>query len=411
MENRRRKNRQGKGVNGRRIVLITSGGISVYKSAYLCRVLKRGGADVRVAMTEAATRFITPLTFETLTGNPVEISLFTGPGDPSVPHIDLSEWAERIVAAPATADFLARIASGMADDLPSGIISASGCPVLLVPAMNDRMWLNPATRRNVRTLREYGYIFVQPEEGELACGKEGIGRMAEPEEIARKLTESFEEETMLAGKKILVTAGRTEEDIDSVRYISNRSSGRMGCAIAGRASKMGAEVTLVYGAVDVPLPGVGRTVAARGAEEMKNAVLEEFGNNDVLIMAAAVSDYTPVSPVEGKMRRDRDSLKLEFRKTEDILKIAGERKSPGQKTVGFALEYSEDDEKAMEKLRGKNCDMLVLNLIGEKTGFTVSTNRISLYAGSGRILTTRLIPKEEAAGVILKQLAKGLEDE
>jgi len=399
-----RKNRQGKGVAGRRIVLIASGGISVYKSAYLSRILKREGAEVRVVMTEAATRFVTPLTFKTLTGNPVAVSLFPERNDHSVIHIDLASWAERIVVAPATADFLARIAAGMANDLASSVISAARCPVILAPAMNEGMWQNRATLRNVEILRSDGFGFAQPGTGELACGDRGTGRMAEPEEIAAEVRESFDGEGVLAGRKILVTAGRTEESIDSVRYITNRSSGRMGCAIARRAVEMGAEVTLVCGEVDVPVPAVDRKIEAVTASAMKEAVLDQFTGHDILIMTAAVSDYRPSSPGEGKIRRKADSMNLELEKTDDILKMAGAGKGRAQTTVGFALECAEDDGAAMNKLKEKNCDLMVLNVIGEQTGFSAPTNRITIYNREGKVLSTELITKDEAAGVILNQL-------
>ena len=399
-----RKNRQGKGVAGRRIVLIASGGISVYKSAYLSRILKREGAEVRVVMTEAATRFVTPLTFKTLTGNPVAVSLFPERDDHSVIHIDLASWAERIVVAPATADFMARIAAGMANDLASSVISAARCPVLLAPAMNEGMWQNRATLRNVEILRGDGFGFVHPDTGELACGDRGTGRMAEPEEIAAAVRESFDGEGALAGRKILVTAGRTEESIDSVRYITNRSSGRMGCAIARRAVEMGAEVTLVCGAVDVPVPEVDRKIEAVTASAMKEAVLEQFASHDILIMTAAVSDYRPSSPGEGKIRRKAESMNLELEKTDDILKMAGAGKGRAQTTVGFALECDEDDGAAMNKMKEKNCDLMVLNVIGERTGFSAHTNRITIYNREGKVLSTELITKDEAAGVILNQL-------
>ncbi|MFO7916111.1 MAG: bifunctional phosphopantothenoylcysteine decarboxylase/phosphopantothenate--cysteine ligase CoaBC [Candidatus Krumholzibacteriales bacterium] len=401
-----RKNRQDRGVAGRRIVLIASGGISVYKSAYLSRIMKREGAEVRVVMTEAATRFVTPLTFKTLTGNPVAVSMFPRRDDHSVIHIDLASWAERIVVAPATADFMARIAAGMADDLASAVISAARCPVILAPAMNEGMWQNRATVRNVDILRGDGFAFIHPGTGELACGDQGTGRMAEPEEIAAAAAESFRSEGMLAGRKILVTAGRTEESIDSVRYITNRSSGRMGCAIARRAGEMGAEVTLVCGAVDVPVPAVEKKIEAVTASAMKEAVLDRFAGHDTLIMTAAVSDYKPSSPGEGKIRREADSIALELEKTDDILKMAGDRKGKSQRTVGFALECEEDDGAAMKKLKEKNCDLMVLNVIGARTGFSAPTNRITIYNREGKVLSTGLITKDEAAGVILNQLVE-----
>jgi phosphopantothenoylcysteine decarboxylase/phosphopantothenate--cysteine ligase len=277
---------------------------------------------------------------------------------------------------------------------------------MLAPAMNEGMWLNRATRRNLELLASDGCMIVQPGTGELACGDAGTGRMAEPEEITEALERSFRGEGLLSGKRILVTAGRTEEMIDSVRYLTNRSSGRMGFAIARRAAMMGARVTLVHGAVDIPLPETDRAVQAQSAMDMKKAVLELFRENDILIMTAAVSDYTPVSQGEGKIRRESERLKLELKKTDDILKLAGGMKGKDKITVGFALEESEDEKAAMKKLEEKNCDLLVMNMIGGQTGFSVPTNRISIFGPAGKVLSTSLISKEEAAGIILEQLAE-----
>lgn len=395
-------------MTGRNILLIATGGISVYKSAFLARLLMRKGADVRVVMSEAATRFVTPLTFEALTGNPVMTDLFAPRPEPSVLHVDLASWAELVVVAPATADFMAKAANGLADDLASAVVCASRCPVFFAPAMNEGMWMNPATKRNLETLKDDGREIIAPGSGELACGDSGVGRMAEPEEIAEALSRSFGYRGELAGMKLLITAGRTEEDIDSVRYISNRSSGRMGFALARTAGDMGADVTLIYGPVDVAVPGSRVAVSVKTAKEMKEEVLKRLGGCDALIMAAAVADYSPLKASEGKIKRDSEKLTLEMRKTEDILQAAGGMKSKGQKIIGFALEKENGEEEALRKLKEKNCDFIVLNMIGEETGFAVPTNRITIFDGEGEVLSTDVISKEEAARVILTEILAGV---
>jgi phosphopantothenoylcysteine decarboxylase/phosphopantothenate--cysteine ligase len=405
MQNHRGKNKYREGLNGRKILLVATGGISVYKSVYLVRELIRKGARVRVVMSKAATRFVTPLTFETLSNNPVRVDLFDQRDISSVPHVELAAWAERIIVAPATADFIAKICAGIADDLASAVVCAARCPVLVAPAMNDGMWLNPATKRNIETLKEDKRIIIQPGSGELACGDTGKGRMAEPEDIARRIIDSFAGGRKLEGTKVLITAGRTEEDIDQVRYISNRSSGQMGFALARQAVNMGAEVSLIHGIVDLPAPEVNLVRGVKTAVEMKEAVLELFGDCDLFFMVAAVADYTPVLSKEGKIKRDKDSLTIELKKTDDILKHVCKMKSKSQRAVGFALEADGGEQKAMKKLKEKNCDFIVLNMIGERSGFSVPTNKIILYDKSGELLSTQVITKEEAAEIILKELS------
>jgi len=392
---------------GARILLIATGGISLYKSAYLVRLLARRGAGVRVVMTEAATRFVTPLTFETLSRNPVATDMFAPRTEPGVLHVELAGWADIAVVAPATADFIARAANGLAPDLAGSVLSACRCPVIFAPAMNEGMWLNPATARNIETLRKDGRILVSPEEGELACGDSGRGRMAEPDSIAREVEARLSGKGPLNGLRVLVTAGRTEEDIDQVRYISNRSSGRMGFALAEEAAGMGADVTLIHGYVDIPVPPVAKALPAGTAAEMKDAVLKSFEKCDILVMAAAVSDFTPLSRNGGKIRRESGELTLKLKKTDDILELAGKVKKSGQIIIGFALETDEGEKNALNKLRKKNCDYMVLNMVGGETGFEADTNSVTVYGAKGRILSTPVISKREAASFILKELVKG----
>jgi phosphopantothenoylcysteine decarboxylase/phosphopantothenate--cysteine ligase len=389
---------------GGKILLIVTGGIAVYKSAFLVRLLKRAGADVRVVMSEAATRFVTPLTFEVLSGHPVHVGLFASRDVPAVQHVELSSWAERIVVAPATADFLSKAANGSGDDLASTVLLAARCPVILCPAMNSAMWDNPAVGRNIDTLKRDGRSFVEPDSGELACGETGRGRMAEPEDILRALEASFSSGG-LDGVRVLITAGRTEEDIDPVRYISNRSSGRMGFALAREAKRRGARVTLVHGGVDVPAPGVDGVRAVKTAAEMKTAVSRAFSRCDVLIMAAAVSDYAPARKSKSKLRRADGPVALELHPTVDILASLAGRKKAEQTVVGFALEAGGGEKSAFEKAKSKGCDYVVFNAVGERTGFSVPTNRITVYRGKRALVTTPVVSKERAASLILDAIA------
>jgi phosphopantothenoylcysteine decarboxylase/phosphopantothenate--cysteine ligase len=370
-------------------------------------VLIKCGAEVRVVMSEAATQLVTPLTFEVLSGNPVPRDLFAPRDKPGVEHVELASWADRIIVAPATADFLAKAALGLGDDLASTVLLASRCPVFFAPAMNDAMWRNAAVRRNIRTLADDGAGFIEPATGELACGDLGPGRMAEPEEIAGALERSFAPGD-LAGMRILVTAGRTEEDIDAVRYISNRSSGRMGFAIASAAKARGAHVTLVHGPVDIDPPDVDAIKRVRSAAQMKSAVLRAFSKSDLLVMAAAVSDYMPDRKSSSKLRRTKGPIDLALRPTDDILASVAKKKRKGQIVVGFALETDDPDGSARRKIREKGCDYLVLNVVGRETGFTVATNQITLFKGSRKVVTTPLMTKEESAAVILDRIAADL---
>jgi phosphopantothenoylcysteine decarboxylase/phosphopantothenate--cysteine ligase len=401
----RRRSKGDGGLEGRKILLAVTGGISAYKSAFLVRLLVKSGAVVRVLMTGAATRFVTPLTFEVLSGNPVPMDMFASRSDAPVAHVDLAAWADAVVIAPATADFIAKVAGGIADDLPSTVVCAARCPVWLAPAMNDGMWDNPAVRRNIRILAEDGRRIIDPGEGDLACGTRGAGRMAEPGDIVSDLTLSFGPGP-LSGVRMLITAGRTEEEIDPVRYISNRSSGKMGFALARRAAELGAEVTLVHGPVDVPPPAVSAVRRIGSAAEMKNAVSKAFPKCDVLIMAAAVADYTPASKSRGKIKKGTGGMSLDLEPTADILAGLAGRKKDGQTVVGFALESGDGEASARRKGAAKGCDYIVLNMIGDETGFGTDTNRITVFKGNRKVAGTGLVTKDEAASAILEILSK-----
>ncbi|HEY5132277.1 MAG TPA: bifunctional phosphopantothenoylcysteine decarboxylase/phosphopantothenate--cysteine ligase CoaBC [Candidatus Krumholzibacteriaceae bacterium] len=403
MRNRERRNNHEGGLSGKKILLVVTGGISAYKSAVLVRLLTCRGSEVRVVMSAAATEFVTPLTFEVLSGNRVSLNIFTRRERPAVEHVELSKWADRVVVAPATADIIAKAALGVADEIASTVLCSSRSPVIFAPAMNEIMWANKAVQRNIETLRADGRIILEPGSGALACGDAGPGRMAEPEDIVKALEASFAPGD-LAGVRVLVTAGRTEEEIDPVRYITNRSSGRMGFAIATAARARGAHVTLIHGAVDVPVPRVDAVQGVTTAAEMKSAVTKVFKRCDVCIMAAAVSDFAPVKREVQKIKRKGETLSLELRATEDIL-ASLKNKKKDQIVVGFALETANGEANALKKAREKGCDYMALNAPGEKTGFSVPTNRITLFRGQAKLFTSALLSKEDAATVILDALA------
>jgi len=403
MRNQRGRNSHEGGLSGKKILLVVTGGIAAYKSAFLVRLLTCGGSEVRVVMSVAATEFVTPLTFEVLSGNPVSLNIFTRRERPAVEHVELSKWADRVVVAPATADIIAKAALGIADEIASTVLCASRAPVIFAPSMNEMMWANRSVQRNIETLKADGRIILAPGSGELACGDVGPGRMAEPEDIVKALEASFAPGA-LAGVRVLVTAGRTEEEIDPVRYITNRSSGRMGFALASVARSLGAHVTLIHGAVDVPVPRVDAVQRVATAAEMKSAVTKAFSRCDVCIMAAAVSDFAPVKRAAQKIKRRGDTLSLELRATEDILASLKRRKK-NRIVVGFALETESGEANALKKARDKGCDYMVLNAPGEKTGFSVPTNRITLFKGQKKLFTSALISKEDAAYLILEAVS------
>jgi phosphopantothenoylcysteine decarboxylase/phosphopantothenate--cysteine ligase len=382
---------------------VVTGGIAAYKSAFLVRELIGRGAEVRVVMSKAAAEFVTPLTFEILSGNPVLVDLFARRSRPAIAHVELSAWAERVIVAPATADIIAKAALGIADDLASTALLAARAPLFVAPAMNEAMWASAAVQRNIETLRSDGRVILGPGAGDLACGVTGPGRMAEPGDIVTALEASFCRGE-LAGVRVLVTAGRTEEDIDPVRYLTNRSSGRMGFAIASEARSRGAHVTLIHGAVDVALPPADSIEEAKSAARMKEAVAKAFSRCDVCIMAAAVSDFTPAKRQTQKIKRALAPLTLELRPTADILAGLKGRKK-GQIVVGFALETTNGEANAIAKARAKGCDYMVLNAPGARTGFSVATNRITLFKGARKLLSTAIVSKDEAASLILDALA------
>lgn len=389
---------------GRRILVGVTGGIAAYKAAELIRAIRRRGADVKVVMTEAATKFVSPLTFETLSGNEVSWKLFPE-RKWDVGHVRLAEWAEVLVVAPATANFLGKAAGGVADDLLTTVVLAARCPVVVAPAMDAFMWANPVVQENVRKLKDLGYKFVGPEEGELASGLTGKGRLADLGRILDAIGEALEDVRLLAGRKVLVTAGRTEEDIDPVRLITNRSTGKMGYALAEAARTMGAEVVLVSGPTDLEVPWGVRVVRVRSAEEMRDAVLENFGWCDVLAMAAAVADFRPAKVSPKKIKKE-EGLVLKFERTPDIL--AEVAKEKGERFVlGFAVETEDEVEGGKRKLREKNLDLIVVNNpTVEGAGFGWDTNVATLIDRNGRVEELPRMSKRELARRIWRKVAE-----
>ncbi len=404
MNSRERSNKREGEPNRENILLIVTGGIAAYKSAYLVRLLKRRGYDVRVVMSAAAREFVTPLTFEVLSGNPVPRGMFDPHITPQVEHVELAVWADAVVVAPATADFIAKTALGLADDLASTTVCAARCPVLIAPAMNEGMWGNPAVTRNIRALEEDGRRIIEPRSGELACGDTGIGRMVEPEEIAKEIGAVFGT-GRLGGVRVLITAGRTEESIDPVRYISNRSSGRMGFALASAVKAMGGHVTLIHGPVDVPVPRVDSVRMITTAAQLKTAVTRAFKRCDVLFMAAAVSDYTPARGRREKLKRVSGGMSIELKPTADILASLAAVKGRERIVVGFALETGEGEANARRKIVDKGCDFLVLNVATRNSGFDVPTNQVTLFKGNRKLFSTPVVTKERAAELIVEAVA------
>ncbi|MCP4632564.1 MAG: bifunctional phosphopantothenoylcysteine decarboxylase/phosphopantothenate--cysteine ligase CoaBC [candidate division Zixibacteria bacterium] len=387
-----------------KIVLGITGGIAAYKSAELVRLYVKAGFEVKVIMTSSACEFITPLTLETLSQNEVSIKMFPEKKFYTTHHIDLADWAELFVVAPATANFIGKAANGIADDLLTTVFSAATCPVLIAPAMNSNMWDNPAVTENCAKLKSYGFHFIGPDEGDLACGWEGRGRMAQPDEILKKSLALFSIEGKLRGKSVLVTAGPTEEPIDSVRYISNRSSGKMGYALAIEAKAEGADVTLISGPCKLPAPRGIELIKVKTSEQMASAVKEYFKSCDVLIMAAAVADYAPTNPHDSKLKKSEESLKLDLNPTEDILKAVSKMKGK-QVVVGFALETDNTVENARKKIEDKKLDLIILNDANEPgAGFDVDTNRIDIIYPDGNFEKFPLMTKRDLAVEIIKKI-------
>ncbi|HXF37795.1 MAG TPA: bifunctional phosphopantothenoylcysteine decarboxylase/phosphopantothenate--cysteine ligase CoaBC [Actinomycetota bacterium] len=389
---------------GRRLLLCVSGGIAAYKAVHLARLLVQAGAEVRVALTEAAARFVGPDTFAALTGRPAHTSVFEEPG--SVLHVRLAREADLAIVAPATAHAIARLALGLADDLVTSALLEATCPLVAAPAMHTGMWEHPATAEHVRALAARGARIVGPAAGPLAAGDEGMGRMAEPEEILAAAEDVLARDRALAGRRILVTAGPTFEPVDAVRFLGNRSSGRMGVEVAREAWARGAAVTLVLGPGTVePPPGV-EVVRVTTAQEMRDAVAARFDDADAVVMAAAVADFRPDRPLPGKRRKEEGPPELRLVPTPDILRELGERKGD-RILVGFAAETEDVEASGRAKLERKHLDLVVANEVGrEGTGFGSETNRAAILSRAGDDLPLRTWTKRELAAELCDRLAK-----
>jgi phosphopantothenoylcysteine decarboxylase/phosphopantothenate--cysteine ligase len=390
-----------------RVLLGVTGGIAAYKSAELTRRLKERGADVQVVMTAGAREFVTPLTFQALSGRPVRTDLWDAAAEAAMGHIELARWPQRIVIAPATADFIARLAHGLADDLLSTLCLATDVPIVVVPAMNRLMWANAATQANVAALRQRGITILGPAEGAQACGETGAGRMIEPSAIVDALIAATKKccvNDALRGRKVVVTAGPTRERIDPVRFITNRSSGKMGYAVAEAARDAGANVVIVSGPVNVPTPHGIKRVDVETAEQMMNAVQAELADTDVFIAAAAVSDYRMREVAAHKIKKTSDELSLQLSRTPDILATVAAG-SPRPFVVGFAAETQNVERNALAKLEGKKLDMIAANQVGEGLAFDCDDNALTVYWADGKRELARA-PKCELACALVDVIAE-----
>lgn len=383
----------------KRILLGITGGIAAYKSAELVRRLRDHGAEIRVVMTPAATEFITPLTLQALSGNPVHTDLLDHAAEAAMGHIELARWADAVVIAPATANFIARLSNGLADDLLSTLCLATAAPLLVAPAMNRQMWQNPATQENIARLQARGVTLLGPASGAQACGETGPGRLIDPEELAQAIV-SAGRTNRLAGVSVLVSAGPTREFIDPVRYISNRSSGRMGYAMAKAAEEAGAAVTLVSGPVSLTPPARVSVIDITSSGQMHSEILDAAATCDIFISSAAVADYRTREAAPNKMKKKDSEPVLHLEKTPDILaEVAALPNAPF--TVGFAAETENLHDNAKQKLKSKNLDMIAANRVGDGLGFDVEENALEVFwPGGTQSLGTA--PKENLARQLME---------
>ena len=391
-------------LKGKTVVLGVTGGIAAYKSAALTSLLVKAGAQVQVIMTEHARQFIAPLTFESLTGRRCLTDTFDRNHEYSTEHVELAKEADVVMIAPATANIIAKIAHGMADDMLTTTMLACDCPKIVAPAMNTRMYENPVTQDNIRKLEEYGMTIAHPTSGHLACGDIGKGKMLEPEELFQYILMACAFEKDMAGKHVLVTAGATQEALDPVRYITNHSSGKMGYSLAKISAFRGAEVVLVSGHTALAAPLFAERVSVTSAEDMFRAVTERSEWADIIIKAAAVADYRPAAVSSEKIKKSDDQMSIGLERTQDILGYLGAHKRDGQFLCGFAMETQDLLENASQKLKKKNADMIVANnLKVTGAGFAGDTNVVTLITENGAE-EQELMSKEEVAGVILDKI-------
>lgn len=382
-------------------MLGVTGGIACYKSAMLASALVKQHANVRVVMTKNATEFIAPLTFEQLTGNRVAVDTFDRNFPHKVEHISIASQADLVMIAPATANVIAKCAHGLADDMLTTTVLACACPKIMAPAMNTGMYLNPVTQDNLATLRRYGWTVLEPGNGMLACGTSGPGRMPEPEELLEVILHTLSHEKDMVGKRVLVTAGPTREAMDPVRYISNKSTGKMGYSIAKAAAARGAQVVLVSGPVNLKAPYGVEKVDILSAEDMYQAVTSRSDEMDIIIKAAAVADYTPETVADNKMKKKDGELSIPLKRTKDILKYLGEHKRPGQFLCGFSMETENMVENSRAKLQKKNLDLISANNVKVAgAGFAVDTNILTLISPEDMV-ELPLLTKDAAADLLL----------
>jgi len=391
-------------LNNKHILLGVSGSIAAYKSAELVRRLKDAGADVRVVLTKGGAEFVTPLTFQALSGNPVHTNLLDTEAEAAMGHIALARWADAILVAPASANFIARLTQGRADDLLGAICLATDSTIAIAPAMNQQMWANVATQENLQQLRQRGILQFGPGEGDQACGETGPGRMLEANQLATHTANIFET-GLLSGSTVLLIAGPTQEAIDPVRYLSNRSSGKMGYAIAQAAAEAGAKVILISGPTALAAPPRVERIDVRSAQQMFDAVMQHVTNSDIFISTAAVADYRPVNIAEQKIKKTKDTLTLELQRNPDILAaVAALENAPF--TVGFAAETEGLEQHAREKLERKGVDMIAANLVGEGIAFEANENTLLVLTTENKqqlATASKFVLGRQLVNIIAKQ--------
>ena len=394
----------------KKIIVGITGGIAAYKIPQLVRLLKKEGAEVQVVVTEAAKSFVTPQTLSVLSENPVLSDFFKNSQGEWNNHVHLALWADAIIIAPAGANTLAKMAHGLCDNLLMSVVLSARCPIWVAPAMDLDMWTHASTQANIKTLVDQGVNIIDPEEGELASGLSGKGRMAKPEQIFAILeSQLLPAPNYFTGKRVLITAGGTQESIDPVRFIGNHSSGKMGFAIADALVQSGATVDLVYSSVSVALPDNCNVYPALSAKDMYNKCLDLFPHCDILIMAAAVADYAPVEIASQKIKKSEDSITLTLKKNPDILSELSNQKRQTQITIGFALETENENENALGKLQKKNLDCIVLNLQSNpEAGFGMDTNAVTVFCKDGKQWQIPTASKTEIAKQLLQSLSEWL---
>ncbi|EAF7005343.1 TPA: bifunctional phosphopantothenoylcysteine decarboxylase/phosphopantothenate--cysteine ligase CoaBC [Listeria monocytogenes] len=397
-------------MQGKNILLAVSGGIAVYKAVALTSKLTQAGANVKVMMTAHAQEFVPPLSFQVLSKNDVYTDTFDEKKSSVVAHIDLADWADLVIVAPATANVIGKMANGIADDMVTTTILATEAPVWVAPAMNVHMIQHPAVIRNINQLYTDGVRFIEPEEGYLACGYVGRGRLEEPEKIVLRIAEFFQEDkNLLQGKNVLVTAGATREKLDPVRYFTNHSTGKMGFSIAESAARHGANVTLITTSKALLVPHGVEAIYVESAEEMHQAVNERKVSQDIFVMTAAVADYTPAQVSDQKIKKKPGDFTIAMKRTKDILLEIGQHKTSEQVVIGFAAETENVEANARKKLTSKNADMIVANNISEAgAGFSGDTNIVTFYRKDGSSEALPILDKKEVAEHIIKEAANFL---